>query len=275
MRVPSFLVRGAFWSVLRSIVILADRIVVHTEDFIRVLAKEYHLSGHTQKMEVIPLGIELREDTISSREAKIRLGFLDRQVILFFGYLTGYKGLELLIDSMGPLETTHRNLALIIAGDDTPGVRAAGSRSYLELLKRRAQAVSSNIHFTGYVEESDVALYFAAADLVVLPYTVGLSSSASLAMAVAHKRPFVVSTALAATVDLDALIFEPTVSSLVKKIGQFLSNDDLRRKISEYGLQLREERSWPRIGETTGKLYTDCLSSLSALSVDLHPEPLL
>jgi glycosyltransferase involved in cell wall biosynthesis len=255
MRTPPFLVKSAFWSVLWSIVILANRVVVHTEDFIRVLATEYHLSRHIQKMAAIPLGIEAKEYKISSGEAKRRLGLQHKHVILFFGYLTGYKGLEVLIDSMGLLEKTHHNLALVIAGDDTPGVRAAGSQSYSGRLKRRAQAVSSNIHFTGYVEESDVALYFAAADLVVLPYTVGLSSSASLAVAVAYDRPFLVSTALAPVVDLDVLTFEPNVQALAQKVGQFIDDRDLQRAIREYVLKLKAERSWPGIGERTSQLY--------------------
>jgi len=259
MRIPPFLVRNAVWSVMWSIVCLANRVIVHTEDFVQVLAKEYHLSRHMQKMTVIPLGIEVKDDRIDSREAKTRLGLHDKRVILFFGYLTGYKGLELLIDSMGPLERTHDNLALIIAGDDTPGLRAAGRQSYSGRLKQRAQAVSSNIHFTGFVEENDVALYFAAADLVVLPYTVGLSSSASLAMAVAHERPCIASTAMASTIDLDVALFEPTVQSLVEKVGRFLSDDDLRREIMDYELKLKAERSWHRVGEQTGKLYRDCL----------------
>jgi len=259
MHIPPILARIAVWTVMWSIVMLADKFVVHTEDFIQVLAKEYRLSRYVQKMTVIPLGIEVKDDKVDSKEAKMRLGLHAKRVILFFGYLTGYKGLELLIDSMGPLERTQHNLALIIAGDDTPGLRTAGKQSYSGRLKQRAQAVSSNIHFTGFVEENDVALYFAAADLVVLPYTVGLSSSASLAAAVAYERPCIASTALASTFGLDAALFEPTVRSLVEKIGQFLGDDDLRRKIMDYELKLRAERSWPRVGEQTGKLYADCL----------------
>jgi glycosyltransferase involved in cell wall biosynthesis len=257
MRVPSYLVKAAFWSVIWPIVMLADRTVVHREDFTQVLAKEYHLSRHIQKMAVIPLGIEAGDNRIDCRTAKIRLGLHDKQVLLFFGYLTGYKGLELLIDSMEPLERTHRDLALIIAGDDTPGLRAVGRQSYLEYLEQRAQAVSPNIHFTGFVEENDVALYFAAADLVVLPYILGLSSSASLATAIAYERPFIASTALASVVGLDAAIFEPTVQSLVEKVDRFLSDDGLRREIMDHELKLKTAWLWPRVGERTGQLYRE------------------
>jgi glycosyltransferase involved in cell wall biosynthesis len=240
-------------------VTLVDRVVVHAGNFIQVLAKEYHLSRQIQKVELIPLGIEIREDGIDREEAKSRLGLNNKQIILFFGNLTGYKGLELLIDSMGFLEKKYDDLVLIIAGGDTPGLRVTAKKAYPEILKERARSVSPNIQFTAFVEENDIGVYFSAADLVVLPYTIGLSSSGPLALSIAYDRPFIVSTALASVVDLDAAIFEPTVQSLVEKIDRFLKNHDLRCEIRDYGLKLKAERSWPRIGEKTRNLYRDCL----------------
>lgn len=256
-RIPPLLVRIAFWSVIWSIVLLSDRVVVLGEEFAQILVKEYLLSR--QKIVVIPHGIEMRDDNIDREKAKTKLGLRNKLVILFFGNLTGYKGLEILIDSMGNLEKIHHNLALVIAGGDTPGLKVAGEQAYSDRLKQRAQGISPNIRFTGFVEEIDIALYFGAADLLVLPYTMVMSSGGPLALAVSYNTPFLVSTALATVVDLDDAIFEPTVHSLVEKIDRFINNDDMRREIIDYELKLRSERSWSHIGEQTTKLYRDCL----------------
>jgi glycosyltransferase involved in cell wall biosynthesis len=160
---------------------------------------------------------------------------------------------------MGLLEKMYADLVLIIAGGDTPGLSVAGEKVYSEKLKERAQSVSPNIQFTGFVQENDVGMYFSAADLVVLPYTIGMSSSGPLAVAVAYDRPFIASTALEGVISLDVALFEPNVESLVEKIDRFLSDSDMRREIIDYELKLKAERSWPRIGELTGRLYRDCL----------------
>lgn len=252
--IPPFLVKIILWSVVQPVLVLADKIVVHEEEFVGILA-EYCSSR--RKIVIIPHGIEVREDKLAQAEAKARLGFHGKQILLFFGFLTKYKGLELLIDSMRLLGKVHPDLVLIIAGGDTPGLQVAGKQAYSEVLKERAQSVPPSIHFAGFVEENKIGLYFSAADLVVLPYTIGLSSSGPLALAVAYERPCIVSTALASVVDLDAAIFEPTVQSLVEKVDRFLSDGDLRREIMDYGRKLKTERSWPHVGEQTERLYRD------------------
>ena len=238
---------------------MTDKVVIHREDFSQVLAKEYHLSGQTKKNVLIPIGIEMRDDGIDQDEAKNRLGLEGKRILLFFGNLTGYKGLELLIDSMRLLDQIYEDLFLIIAGGDTPGLRVAGEKAYSEILKERARNGSSNIQFTSFVEENDVGVYFSAADLVVLPYTIGLSSSGPLAVAVAYNRPFIVSTALKGVIALDAAIFEPNVQSLVEKIDRFFKDDDLRHEIIDYQFKLKTERSWSQVGEQTKKLYGEYL----------------
>jgi len=255
--IPAFLVRWVLWLAIAPIVILADGIIVHARKFTQILASEYRLSRQIHKVIVIPLGVEDLDTKTSSVEAKARLGFPGKRILLFLGNLTGYKGLELLVDSMGILEKKHDDLVLIIGGRDTPGFKVIkeGGLSYSDWLTQRAQAVSSHICFVGFIEHGELPLYFAAADLVVLPYTLGFSSSGPLALALSYRRPFIVSTSLEDIVELEEARFEPTVSSLAEKIDRFLKSEDLRGKIIDYGLKLREERLWPHIGKKTYQLY--------------------
>ena len=95
--------------------------------------------------------------------------------VLAFGKWGTYKRLELLIEAFQRLSAEVPNLRLIVAGSNhpmTPG--------YIETIAEQTKG-SSNIEFTGYVEEEDIAELFRKASVLVLPY-----SSATGASGVAH-----------------------------------------------------------------------------------------
>ncbi|TCD47750.1 glycosyltransferase [Chlorobium sp. N1] len=88
---------------------------------------------------------------------------LDGTLLLFFGYVRRYKGLDLLIEA----------LALLPSGSD---VRLVVAGEFYEPLERYRKLISSLgledrvvIH-PGYVPAGRTQLYFAAADACVLPY---------------------------------------------------------------------------------------------------------
>ena len=81
--------------------------------------------------------------------------------ILFFGLIREYKGLDVLIRSFGLLGEGYR---LIIAGEPY-----GSFDRYRRLIEESPYA--SRIHvFPEYIRDSQVKLYFSAADLTVLPY---------------------------------------------------------------------------------------------------------
>jgi glycosyltransferase involved in cell wall biosynthesis len=93
-------------------------------------------------------------------EARRRLGIAAPKVILYFGYVRAYKGLMVLLEAMKDLE----GILLLAVGefydDETP---------YREKVKELG--ISERVRFvSSYVPNHEVALYFSAADAVVLPY---------------------------------------------------------------------------------------------------------
>jgi D-inositol-3-phosphate glycosyltransferase len=102
--------------------------------------------------------------------ARARLGLpAGKPLILFFGYIRAYKGLDLLLRAM-PAIRERVAAELVVAGEFYEG----------EERHRRLAAelgLAEAVHFhADYIPEERVALYFSAADVVVLPYRTATQS---------------------------------------------------------------------------------------------------
>jgi len=94
---------------------------------------------------------------------------LEGDVVLFFGYVRRYKGLDVLLDAW-PLVRARRPATLVVAGEfyEDPApyrarAAAAGGEPQVRLLER-------------YLDDSEVEAVFKAADVVVLPYRAATQS---------------------------------------------------------------------------------------------------
>jgi len=116
--------------------------------------------------------------------ARNALGEGGGPLLLFFGYIRGYKGLSYLIEAM-PLIRRRVPARLLVVGefyeDKAP---------YAELAERLG--VASAIRFEDrYVGNEEVEAFFVASDLVILPY-VSATQSGIVQIALAFDRPLVV-----------------------------------------------------------------------------------
>lgn len=241
------------YSLVKFIVKLSDCIIVHEDKLKDILENEYNCNS--SKICVIPHGIEDRKDLIENDKAKQMLGFQDKKIVLFFGYLTGYKGIELLIDAFNFID--DKEIMLIIAGGEHPRLKDDESyKKYIEELKKKANNTGKNIIFTGFVSEEKIAAYFSAADLVVCPYTVFMASSGPLSLSLAYLRPFIVSEQLIDLIKFDDIVFKNDSKDLAKKIGMiFDTNSVLKEESINLCKQLREKRLWNLVGNNTYEQY--------------------
>jgi Glycosyltransferase len=108
---------------------------------------------------------------ISSEEAKVSFSFpKDSKVILFFGYIRKYKGLDILLDAMPEIIKRDPSIKLLIAGE-----------FYDEFEFYRGMIDKLNIGTSVYminkfISNEEVYKYYEPADLVVLPYRSGTQS---------------------------------------------------------------------------------------------------
>jgi len=137
-------------------------------------------------MAVNPLPIydffdENRYDRSSARAA---LG-LEGPVILFFGYIRGYKGLDILIDGFAKVLDRMPKATLLVVGEFYDKREPYDERIARLGIGERVRIVDE------YVPNEDVEMYFKAADLAVLPYR-SATQSAIVQTAFGFEKPVVV-----------------------------------------------------------------------------------
>lgn len=164
----------------KKIYSLHQRLVVHTEFIKNRLINEFHVPAH--KIRVIKHGVyQISDNQIIDRNiAKQKTG-IDKEnlILLFFGYITYYKGLDLLLKVFNQLSSTK--LKLIIAGEVKD--------SYVNEVNLLKNKYFENIIYkTKYISDGEMNDLFNAADLVVLPYREA-SQSGVLFMSYAYGVP--------------------------------------------------------------------------------------
>lgn len=107
----------------------------------------------------------------SREEARARLGIsADMPLILFFGYVRAYKGLDVLLEAFAEARRHLPELRLIVAGEFYED-----EKKYREQIGRLGVARAVEIR-NAYLPDAEVATLFAACDVVVQPYLTATQS---------------------------------------------------------------------------------------------------
>lgn len=143
-------------------------IIVHSDFIKRALLDAFQLAP--EKVHVVPHGNfdhYLPETSLSKAEARAELGLEpDDQVLLFFGYIREYKGLDFLLEAFDIAARKNKRLKLVIAGMPHTKELEKSSREYIE----KSEARDRIIFHARFIPHEDIKYYFVGADLVVLPY---------------------------------------------------------------------------------------------------------
>lgn len=106
---------------------------------------------------------QIEKASTSKPKARKKLG-IKKPCILFFGFVRPYKGLEYLLKAM-PKVLKEKDIQLLIVGEFWEP-----KDKYVSLIKKLG--IEDNVTIVDrYVSDEEAALYFAASDAVVLPYT--------------------------------------------------------------------------------------------------------
>lgn len=109
----------------------------------------------------------------------------DERILLFFGFVRDYKGLKFLINALPDIKEKISNIKLLIVGDFD-----GDKEDYLNLIAENMVENSIEI-IDGYIPDKQVEKYFAACNLVVLPYE-SATQSGIVQIAYGFEKPVVV-----------------------------------------------------------------------------------
>lgn len=236
-------------------------IIVLEEIFKQRLAS---MIGLKNKIYVIPHGIdrELRLPKVKTNKNEF--------VLLYFGYLTWYKGVDFLIKTISEHQQINgKKIRLIIAGGESVTQKTKSHyRRFVEDIY--ALSDSPNIEITGFVSEKQIPKFFAQADLVILPYRVFMSSSGPLSFASAFGKPFILSTPLKdyfkssdfsdslneANLQEEDIIFDLEPKKLIEKI-RFAMDQDKLSALSKFSALLAEKRDFYSLSSSYARILSD------------------
>jgi D-inositol-3-phosphate glycosyltransferase len=195
------------------------------------------------------------------QQARIALGLPERAIILlFFGFVRHYKGLDLLLSALPELRKKLPDAHVVVAGefyepreDFTKMIRALGIESAVHI-------------FDDYCPNEKVGIYFAASDCVVLPYR-SATQSGIIQVAYALDTP-VITTDVGG---LSEVVFEGITglvvppenqTALVNAVERFYQMGG--REVFERGIQREAHRfSWEGLVKTIENFAATKTESLS------------
>jgi glycosyltransferase involved in cell wall biosynthesis len=185
-------------------------------------------------------------DPISKEQARKELGIDNlEQVILFFGFIRKYKGLDILLEAISLLKNKRQklkvtNIKLLVAGEFYED-----EKIYQQLIDD-LDIRDCVILKTQFIADNDVKKYFCAADVVAQPYR-NATQSGVTPLAYHFERPMIVTNvgALPDYVPHEkvGLVAEPNPASLANAIEHYFALGE-----AYFLPQLREEKkkySWP------------------------------
>lgn len=227
----------------------ADAVVVHTEHGKGRLINEVGLPE--SKIEVIPHGPFTHISEIEDRlplphELEGPGAHGEKPVVLFFGLLRPYKGLDVLLDAWDGVEDAE----LWIVGRP---------RMDTERLRNHAAELEGVKFLTRWVEEREIPSIFNAATACVLPYR-EIDQSGVLATALAFETPLVTSQAggLSEAADRGAAISVPVgdVESLHDALVMVMGDTERQQRLSAAAHELAHgEWSWQGVARKHMALY--------------------
>lgn len=192
-------------------------------------------------------------ENLSREQARERLGIgRDEKILLFFGFVREYKGLKHLLRAMPAITERLHNVRLFVVGDFD------GDRERYEELIRQNGIEKQVTMKDGYTPDREVEPYFAAADLVVLPYE-SATQSGIVQIAFGFNRPVVV-TNVGGLPDVveegkTGFVAEPcNPQALAEGVIRFFEEE----KEEEFRENIKKEAyrfSWERMGEAVESFF--------------------
>lgn len=234
----------------------AEKAIAISEDIGTVISTHHNIAQ--EKIELCPLGIEIPDERLLSRDKKKKV--LD---VLFVGRLEKRKGIETLFKAIPIVLEEVPDAQFHIVGKDTN--LAPNGGSYREfLLQNLGKEYHKNVRFVGYVDDNELKDFYRNCDIFVAPSlyeSFGLIYLEAMAWGKAvigcnvGGVPEIVEDG-----ETGILIPPEDVNALAEAIIN-LKDEKLRAKMGENGRRiLKNDFSNKIMAENTYKIYRDVIN---------------
>lgn len=188
-----------------------------------------------------------RFEGMSKAQARERLHVVqDEHVLLFFGYVREYKGLKYLLQAMPMILQEDEKARLLVVGEF-----GSDREDYLALIDESGAGGCVNV-VDSYMPDREVEKYFAAADLVILPY-ISATQSGIVQIAYGFTKPVIV-TEVGGLPDVvedgrTGYVVEPKKPEAIAEAALKFFREDQAESMAENIEREAYRFSWERMGE--------------------------
>jgi glycosyltransferase involved in cell wall biosynthesis len=235
---------------------------VHSEYSKNTLAKKFDIPS--DKIVVIPHGNYLffRTGEMSQKQARQTLHIpQDKKIILHFGALRAYKGIDTLLEAFKKLKEKHQDVFLLLVGKPM----------YIELEQLKAMVRQFNLEGdvliqAEYIPFQNIGSYFFACDAVVFPYK-AIDISGSLQLAYAFAKPVIATQTgglpeVVSDAENGILVPPNDNTALFESFERILWDDNRLKQMGQMSFQMAKEKfSWDKIASQTNTVYQEVLGA--------------
>lgn len=197
-------------------------------------------------------------EKVSKTEAKefinkeYNIDVTNEKVILFFGYIRKYKGLNYLIDAM-PEILKKINLKLLVVGEFYDD-----ENKYIEQIKNLNLKENIKV-ISDFVPDTNVRYFFSASDVVVLPYA-DATQSGIIQIAYYYDKP-VIATDVGGLAEVvknneTGFIIEPKNSKAVAEAVVKFYGEDLEGRFSANAKEEKKKFTWEEFTSKISEMVT-------------------
>jgi D-inositol-3-phosphate glycosyltransferase len=255
---------------LRAQYRLVDHIFVHTQKMKDQLVERF--GAREERITVIPFGTYdmVPQSSLTPAGAKQRLGLCESdRTILFFGRITPYKGIDLLVDAFARVALQDQNYRLVIAGEPMK----EGEQQWQQVQRAIEQSGMQEqvVQHARFIGDNEIELFFKGADVLVLPYT-QIFQSGVLFMAYSFGLPVIATDVGSFGRDIlegkTGYVCRPNDAVDLARVIEMYFSSELFRTLGEQRGRIKDlihaGHSWDITARKTGDIYAQ-LSRYSEL----------
>lgn len=209
---------------------------------------------------------------------KSQLGFMDREIVLTFGFLSPNKGIEIALQALPPVVEKRPQVLYIILGITHPVVKEHSGEQYREKLEKMVEelTLTENVLFINeFVDDATLGKYLGAADIVVCPYhSEEQITSGVLSNALGRGKP-VISTPYhhareALSGGRGRLVNFKDPDSFTGALLELLENKEERLFVAAQAYALGKEMCWSKVGRQYVELFEHTVDEASRKKIFLR-----
>jgi len=250
--VPNFLVkRGSMSSRVSLIIVWSKRLKKYLQD----------IGVNSDKITVVPSGVDVESfkpsSNVATHDIKMKLGLSPRdQVVLYFGSLSSFRGLDVLVSAMNNVLERNVDAKLVVLARD---LDPHGIDKFLRNAKKRDRIVT----VSGILSQSDIEKFLSISDLVVLPFKSWPHQEVPLTILEAMSMgKVVISTTIPQVLEIvenniTGILIPPNRPDLLgQKIIGVLSNKDKYMRMSKAASNYVERKhGWDNVLKDTLEIF--------------------